>query len=229
MVIKNKLYSYYFSLFSCSSFILLVIIAMIFYPGSTYIDHSTVGYHFFKNYFSDLRRTLTHGGELNTFSSYIFTVALTLVGSGFASFYITTSKLFNNRSTRTYYFARFGTLLAIVSGIGFIGVGWTPSDTAFDLHLTFVKIAFRSLMLVMILYGFCFYFNKDGLPRWLAGVYIFLGFLLVYYVYLMIWGPDGRTPEGLPIQVAWQKIIVFAIGISVIVQALCMINHIKKI
>ena len=80
-----------------------------------------------------------------------------------------------------------------------------------------------------ILYGFCFYFNKDGLPRWLAGVYIFLGFMLVYYVYLMIWGPDGRTPEGLPIQVAWQKIIVFAIGISVIVQALGMINHIKKI
>ena len=70
--------------------------------------------------------------------------------------------------------------------------------------------------------------DKGNFPNWLSHVYIFSGILLVTYVCIMIWGPDGRTVEGLPIQVASQKIIVFSIGVSVIVQALGLINHIKK-
>ena len=225
---KNQLYSYYFSLFSCSAFILLCVIAMNFYPGSTYIDHNTQGYYFFKNYFSDLGRTITHSGELNTISSYIFITALTFVGLGFSSFYLETVKLFNDKNSKTYYMSRLGTLLAIISGIGFVGVGWAPSDTLHQWHMLFVKIAFRSLALVMLIYGFCFYSNKGDFPNWLSHVYIFSGILLVTYVCIMIWGPDGRTVEGLPIQVASQKIIVFSIGISVIVQALGLINYIKK-
>ena len=80
----------------------------------------------------------------------------------------------------------------------------------------------------MLLYGFCFYSNRNSFPKWLPGIYIILGILLVSYVCIMIWGPDGRTPEGLPLQVASQKIIVFVIGISVIIQALGLINYIKK-
>ena len=94
--------------------------------------------------------------------------------------------------------------------------------------MLFVKIAFRSLALVMLIYGFCFYSNKGNFPNWISLVYIFSGILLVTYVCIMIWGPDGRTVEGLPIQVASQKIIVLVFILSVLYQSLGNASFISK-
>ena len=45
-------------------FIVLNIITILSYPGGTYIDHTTVGYSFTRNFLSDLGRTFSFQRKL---------------------------------------------------------------------------------------------------------------------------------------------------------------------
>ena len=46
-------------------FIVLNVIAMFCYPGSTYHDHITLRYSFSHNFLSDLGRTFSFSGDIN--------------------------------------------------------------------------------------------------------------------------------------------------------------------
>ena len=59
-----------FPLIALSLFTSFIVIGIIKYPGSTYLDNSTIGYYFFKNFLSDLGRTVTFNGVTNFYSSY---------------------------------------------------------------------------------------------------------------------------------------------------------------
>ena len=50
-------------------FIVLNILSMFCYSGSTYHDHLTLGYSFTHNFLSDLGRTMNFAGEINFLSS----------------------------------------------------------------------------------------------------------------------------------------------------------------
>ena len=45
---------------------------MIYYPGGTIIDSTTVGYLFFYNFFSNLGEWTAKNGEPNFLSAYLF-------------------------------------------------------------------------------------------------------------------------------------------------------------
>ena len=53
-------------------FVVLNIIAMLSYPGGTYLDDAAVGYSFTRNFLSDLGRTLSYPGEVNFLSAQLF-------------------------------------------------------------------------------------------------------------------------------------------------------------
>ena len=61
-----------------SFFLFCIIVSMYIYPGSTYINHDTTRYLFNENFLSDLGRTITHGGQNNFHSSFLFNFALFL-------------------------------------------------------------------------------------------------------------------------------------------------------
>ena len=82
-------------------FVVLTLVAMWFYPGGTVGDPDTVGYSFFRNFFSDLGRTASRLGTPNTVSAILFFVALTLAGLTLILFFaIMPSFLWRSRAAR---------------------------------------------------------------------------------------------------------------------------------
>ena len=68
-------------------FIVLTVIAMILYPGGLLTDDSTTGYNFFRNFFSDLGRTVNYAGGGQWGSAVLFFIALALGGVGLIYFF----------------------------------------------------------------------------------------------------------------------------------------------
>jgi hypothetical protein len=71
---------------TCVLFIVLMVLAMWFYPGGTAMDPATQVYSFFRNFFSDLGMTRTPYGAANLSWMVLLVAALSLVGVGLAFF-----------------------------------------------------------------------------------------------------------------------------------------------
>ena len=85
-------------LIALSLFFSFIVIGIIKYPGSTYLDNSTIGYDFFKNFLSDLGRTLTFNGNTNFYSSFFLIMPYASLDSYF-QYFITFYQSFSNRKT----------------------------------------------------------------------------------------------------------------------------------
>jgi hypothetical membrane protein len=81
---------------TCILFFLMSGVAMLLYPGGTYVDPITHGYSFFANFFSDLGATRTPSGAANTLSMILFTSALTIVGIGLDISFIALTQFFRD-------------------------------------------------------------------------------------------------------------------------------------
>ena len=69
-------------------FVIFNTIAMLFYPGGTYLDSSTEGYQFFYNFFSNLGEWTARNGEINTVSASLFNSSLIIFALSYFSFFI---------------------------------------------------------------------------------------------------------------------------------------------
>ena len=66
--------------------------AMVFYPGGTLHDNSTIGYQFFYNYF--VGEWTARNGEPNSLSAYLFNSALIILAVSYFTFYFNFLKTF---------------------------------------------------------------------------------------------------------------------------------------
>lgn len=210
----------------CFLFVVLTTIAMLFYPGGTHTDSSTCGYLFFQNFFSDLGRTRAWSGESNTVSAILFIMALVLAGAGLALFFVSFAQFFN-RTSASRLLSIFGSITGVISGICFVGVAATPSDLYLGTHRLFVEWAFRMFLLAVVLYIAAIMVDRQY-PRRLALVFVVFAILLAAYVVLLTIGPSLETTSGLKIQVAGQKIIVYAAIISVFIQGFGALRYARS-
>jgi hypothetical membrane protein len=195
----------------------LTAVAMLLYPGGTKTDHSTPGYSFFQNFFSDLGLTKAWSGESNGISSVLFIVALSLAGAMLALFFVAFAQFFN-QSLRGQLLSRLGSVAGVISGICFVGIAATPANLHGWAHGTFVDWAFRMFLLAVVLYTAAILVQHQY-PKRLAWVFALFAILLAAYVVLITVGPSSETPSGLKIQVTGQKIIVYAAIVSIFIQA----------
>ena len=119
-------------------FFILNIIAMIVYPGSTYLDHSSKAYSFINNFLSDLGRTLSFSGASNFLSCQLFNMALILTGTVFVLFFIQLKNVFQD-NRRMKILSIIGSVFGVLGGFCLAGVGLTPSDLYLDLHIIFAN------------------------------------------------------------------------------------------
>ena len=202
----------------CVQFVVLTLVAMLFYPGGTIADPMARGYSFFTNFFSELGLTRTHLGAPNTVSFILFFVALTLVGAGLVLFFVAFRPFFVH-STAGKVLSAIGTLFGIVSGICFIGVAFTPANLQLTLHGQFVMWAFETFPVAVFLYAGAILLHKSY-PRRFAVVFIVFAVLLVLYLVLLMRGPGFTTPQGVMMQATGQKVIVYASIVVVLIQSL---------
>ncbi len=201
----------------CVQFLVLTLLAMLFYPGGTVADPGTSGYSFFHNFFSDLGRTRTASGESNTPSMVLFAVALTLVGISLILFSWANLRFFvAPRSAR--FLSWLGLACGIVSGAGFIGVAFAPYDRGLAIHGWFVLLAFQAFLPAALAFMGAILLTK-GYPRRYAWLYLAFALLLGAYVILLRAGPSPGSDLGLVIQAAGQKVIVYAGIVAISLQA----------
>jgi len=192
-------------------FIILNIVSMIFYPGGTIIDKDTDGYLFFYNFLSNLGEITARNGENNFISSILFNSSLVLLSISILLFYTKYFQFFK-LDKKSYNLVRIALIFLLSSIVSFICVAlFTADETSFDLHVFFVKLAFRSLFLFTIFQSIAIYFHPQMSNRLLFVSTIF-SLSVLFFILIMDYGPNPfENNSSLFIQVTAQKVIVFCI------------------
>jgi len=206
-----------FVLFGCVQFVVLTLAAMVLYPGGTVTDPATRGYSFFHNFFSDLGRTQTPAGQPNTAAFFLFAFALSLAGVSLILFCLASLRFFT-RPLAARLLSWLGCLCGIASGIGFVGVAFAPADRGLAIHGWFVLLAFQSFLPSVAAFLLAVLLTK-GYPRRYALLYLAFSVLLAGYIALLRAGPHFTSAQGLVVQSAGQKVIVYASILCVGLQA----------
>jgi hypothetical protein len=201
------------ALAGCIGFVLLTLVAMLAYPGGTVTDHSTQGYRFSENFFSDLGRILARNGQSNLPSMAMFVLGLSGAAAALGIFFISYAQYFS-QPIYLRILAWLGSATGVASAICFLGIAWTPTDLNRFLHVQFVLWAFR-LFLVAVIFYIPTLLLGSQLPRQQAIVLLVFAGLLAAYLVLLTSGPRADSPDGLLIQAVGQKIIVYASIVSI--------------
>ncbi len=217
MYAKFAKWAFPLALFACAQFVVLTVVAMLVYPGGSYVDPTTTRYSFFENFFSELGVTVTGGGEPNPIASVLFFIALTLAGLGLAIFFVAVPRFF--RGTRAALaLSVLGSVAGVLSGFAFVGIAFTPANLYLSAHGQFVLAAFE-LFLVAVVFYTAAIFASRRYPHVYAWVYLAFAVLLAAYVVLLFGGPGLGSAQGVIIQATGQKIIVYAALLTTFIQA----------
>ena len=194
-------------------FVIFNTIAMLFYPGGTYLDSSTEGYQFFYNFFSNLGEWTARNGEINTVSAFLFNSSLIIFALSYFSFFISflnlEIKYINSKWLSFFLVASIS--ISILSFI-FISV-YSAEETSKFWHLVFVKMAFRTLFIHAVLQTYIV-IKTPKFDQFIS--FATLGFTILLFLFLIVmdFGPSAHgSQEGLFIQVTAQKTIVAGIMI----------------
>ncbi len=199
-------------------FIILNIIAMLIYPGGTYLDHSTVGYSFTRNFLSDLGRTISFSGEVNFLSAQLFNMALIFSGMVFANFYLHVRKVFAADNQRTL--ALIGSLFGVLGGLSLAGVGLTPADLYLELHIVCATWLFRFFFVASLCYSLVIYRHSHFENKYAMG-YLMFTFSILLYIFISELGPDPKVNQfALTMQVVSQKMILLILMGAIYVQTI---------
>ena len=192
-------------------FLVFTTVAMIMYPGGTIHDSSTVGYQFFYNFFSNLGEWTARNGEPNKISAYLFNSALMILALSYFIFYYQFLKILSK--TLDNSILRISLISTIVvSMVSFVLVAvFSGEAETHELHVLFVKIAFRVLLLHAVLQVISMFKIKkiNSSVKWVT---LFFTLILIGFILVMDFGPnawDGN--QALFIQVTAQKVIVYSI------------------
>ena len=74
-------------LYALTIAVVLLIIAMLFYPGGTFFDPHANSYRFFENFLSHLGREVSYIGIDNTVSKILFKSSIYLIGGSFIVYF----------------------------------------------------------------------------------------------------------------------------------------------
>jgi len=194
-----------FPLIALSLFTSFIVIGIIKYPGSTYLDNSTIGYYFFKNFLSDLGRTVTFNGVTNFYSSFFFNNALCLAGLLFSVFYYFLPKFFQQENF--FKISIIGSTFGILSCLCFIGTGLTPADLNLDAHIFFSNYLFYLSFPATLIYSYVIIRSHKINTLYGIGYFAF-AISLVSYIFILEFGPAPKESHfGLVFQATSQKII----------------------
>tara|TARA_B100000427_G_scaffold234852_1_gene197811 strand:- start:74 stop:829 length:756 start_codon:yes stop_codon:yes gene_type:complete len=226
------------SIYACILFVTLSGLAMYFYPGgSMHNNPSNPNYNselntysHSMNFFSDLGLYHSWSGEPNFLSNILFAYSLLFVGIGIISFYCGIYFLLK-KDQHLILISKIGIIVAFISAIGFILVGFTPSDRLLSEHMFVVNLAFRSFLVVMLIYTYSI-FRSSYISNYLSFIYFILFCLVSYYVYILMAGPpmpsvsygqDGffiPNERDLLFHVVSQKIVIYGLSFSILCQIL---------
>ncbi|HHZ96022.1 MAG TPA: hypothetical protein EYN28_07480 [Flavobacteriales bacterium] len=221
---------------SISIFLIFFIIAAYVFPGSVIekINFSSDKYSLSHNFLSRLGGLKAGVDESNLVSALLFNSSLMLIGATLILFYRQFKEVFIEfeDDSKTLFYARLTKPVGIIAGVLFAGIGAIPYDVHLGAHGFSAKFAFTALFFLSILHSLTIYHSKSMSNRYSFG-YIVFGITLLYYIYLLFFGPKispniNYSESDLILQVIAQKSIVFTFIISIIIQVYGFKSAIKR-
>ena len=208
-------------------FVILNFISMLTYPGGTIIEPGTKGYSFFYNFLSNLGESTAKNGEDNIVSAYLFNSSMLTLALSYFLFYVSYLRIqlkFNRNKILNFF--SFSTI--IISLVSFVLVGvFSADNSTFDIHVFFVKVAFRLLLIHCFIQLFIVY--KSKLSKGMLVSSSIFCFILLLFIIVMEYGPNPFLDNrSLLIQVSSQKMIVISILLYFFVQISESISMSKK-
>lgn len=208
-------------------FVILNFISMLTYPGGTIIEPGTKGYSFFYNFLSNLGESTAKNGEDNIVSAYLFNSSMLTLALSYFLFYMSYLRIqlkFNRNKILNFF--SFSTI--IISLVSFVLVGvFSADNSTFDIHVFFVKVAFRLLLIHCFIQLFIVY--KSKLSKVMLVSSSIFCFILLLFIIVMEYGPNPFLDNrSLLIQVSSQKMIVISILLYFFVQISESISMSKK-
>ena len=215
-----------FPLISLSLFSIFIVIGIAIYPGSTYLNNSSIGYDFFENFLSDLGRTITFNGESNFYSSFFFNNALCIAGLLFMTFYYFLPQFFLKENY--YKISIIGSIFGILSCLCFIGTGLTPADLYLDPHIFYANKIFYFSFPATLIYSFVII--KSSRIKSLYGIgYFGFAIALISYIAILEYGPDPKESHfSLLFQATSQKVITIFFILSTFMLSRGINNSLKN-
>ena len=134
----------------------------------------------------------------------------------------------NKSSNRLNYLNFFSFSTIIISLVSFVLVGvFSADNSTFDIHVFFVKVAFRLLLIHCFIQLFIVY--KSNLSKTMLISSSIFCFMLLIFIIVMEYGPNPfLNNRSLLIQVSSQKMIVISILLYFFVQISESISMSKK-
>jgi hypothetical protein len=160
------------AIFGILQSLILTFFAILFYPG---------GYNFFMYFLSDLGTVRARNGDLNPVSSFLFSIAFSILALSLIPFWLIIRTLF----TETIFekvLSALGSVMGLISTLIVVGVVLYPMDTQFDVH-EFLALSYSfSLALAIFFYSVAIILNQDY-PNYIAIVsfilFIVIGFFSI--------------------------------------------------
>ena len=187
-------------------FVIAVIIASYFYPGGNIHDSTQLGYSFTHNFLSDLGGLESHSGEGNIISSIFFNLSMLLFFLIGISFLFVPILFKENKPN--FILAIIGSSFFFVGSMFFAGVGFTPYDVFFDLHVFFALNSFRLMIPASLIYLIVFLRSSLGI-RYISVTASFLFFVTGYVIYLNFGENPLSNKEAMITSATIQKFIAF--------------------
>jgi len=199
-------------------FIVFNLLAMFTYPGGTLHDPFTLGYSFFNNFLSDLGRFNSWNQSPNFYSQLFFNLAMIKAGIVFSLYFFYLRSIFELHSGFLYWLSLVGTFSGIAGGLSMAGVGFTPSDLYFTMHINFAHWLFRFFFIASFCYTVIILKTNLIESKYVSGFFVFVIFILSYIIFSEF-GPDARESiKTLGMQVVAQKAILLCFIIAVYIQ-----------
>jgi len=201
--------AFIFGMIGTITYVILGLIAMVFYAGGTMINPKAPGYTFWENWFSDLGRTKGYSGKDNTVSMIIIIIAVSVLGISLIITAIALPYFFRENSLEKWL-SIIGTFFLIIHGILIVGNAFTPWDIYPNEHNVIGQLSGNMALIGGILYIIVVFHNAEFPNRY---AYTWIVILAVGVISSVIqnrygvWPP--RTMEELMFFTARQKITAY--------------------
>jgi len=195
--LKNRKYlGCFLGIVGCLQFIIISIIAMLYYPG---------GYSFWDNFFSHLGFTKSaNNGQPNIISYILFITTMTIAAILWIPFWLSIRTLFTE-TKKTRYISWIGTIIGLSSCPFVVLIALTPGDIMRDQHILVTMLFFLLFASAIIVYSIAILLNKEY-----ENFYAYAGFamavLLLLYMSIFL------------LNAAVQKITVYVLFSWIIIQ-----------
>ncbi|MHA1954407.1 MAG: hypothetical protein ACXAAM_03720 [Candidatus Heimdallarchaeaceae archaeon] len=198
-------------------------LSIAFYPGGNFKDNEHVGYSLLWNVMCDLGLDTSISGEINTFSQIFYRIGITSL-SIIGMIYFSILWIFFQEKKNTKKLSVVGSILGVIQGGIYIGIGFTSGDLHMGMLTAGPLIEFFAILFYTIVF-----MKEEKVPKLSSYTFLAMFSLAIFYVIFVIIGLIVGGDFEMLIRHAGHTIFNFLIMLGYIIQGVGMYLFMKNL